>query len=157
MNIEQYMIYIWLGIFIISIIIEACTFELVSIWFAIGAAVCIAFAFIPGLPFWGEIIIFLGVSLLCLLLLRPISSKTLKRKITKSNIDEIVGKKGKITKRITPLDHGEVKINDVIWTAISANDDETIEVDSIVKVVSVNGNKLYVQIDKTLSNKKEGK
>ncbi len=143
--IEQYMVYIWLGVFILTIIIEACTFELVSVWFSIASVFCIIFSFIPGLPFYGEIIIFVGVSALCLLLLRPVANKALKRKISKSNIDEIIGKKGIIIKETSSLNKGEVKINDTIWTSLPYNENIVIKEGEIVEVVAISGNKLFVK------------
>lgn len=143
--IEQYMVYIWLGVFILTIIIEACTFELVSVWFSIASIFCIIFSFIPGLPFYGEIIIFICVSALCLILLRPVANKALKRKISKSNIDEIIGKKGTVIKQISLLNKGEVKINDTIWTGLPYNENITINEGEIVEVVAISGNKLFVK------------
>lgn len=143
--IEQYMVYIWLGVFILTIIIEACTFELVSIWFSIASVFCIIFSFIPGLPFYGEIIIFICISALCLILLRPVANKALKRKTSKSNIDEIIGKKGTVIKQISSLNKGEVKINDTIWTSLPYNENITIKEGEIVEVVAISGNKLFVK------------
>ena len=39
---ENYMVWIWLGIFVISVVVEASTQELVSIWFALAAIITLA-------------------------------------------------------------------------------------------------------------------
>lgn len=144
---EQYiMLFIWLAVFVVAIIVEACTTELVSIWFAIGAILAIILACFPAqIPFYASIIVFFGVSIICFIGLRPLAHRYLLRKISKSNVDEIVGRKGKITKGITELDNGEVKINDVLWTAVSSDGSIEIPKDSVVEVVSIKGNKLIVK------------
>lgn len=145
MSIENYMIYIWLGVFILSIIVEAISYDLISIWFTFGSIFAIIISAIPGIPYYVDIIVFLGVSILSIFFLRPFANKLLKRKISQSNIDEIVSKKGKVIKQITSLEPGEIKINDIIWTALPCSEDLKIKVGSVVKVVSVQGNKLYVK------------
>ncbi len=148
--IEEYMVYIWLGIFVISLIVEACTFELVSIWFCLGSLVALICSFIPNLAFYYEIIIFFAISIITLLSFRPLANKALKRKITKSNIDEIIGQKGIVTKKIDDLNGGEVKIRDVIWTALPYKNDIIILEGEKIEVISLKGNKLYVKpIDQT--------
>ena len=46
---ENIMVWIWLAVTVIAIVVEIITPELVSLWFAIGGIVGIAFSFIPGL------------------------------------------------------------------------------------------------------------
>jgi len=143
---EQWiMLFIWLAVFIIAVIVEAATTELVSIWFALGAIIAVIFACFPNqIPFWVSIIIFFVVSFICFIAIRPVASRYMKRKISKSNVDEIIGKKGLVIKTIAEFNNGEVKVNDLIWTGVSI-DDKTIEKDSIVEVVSIKGNKLVVK------------
>ncbi|MBO8413922.1 MAG: NfeD family protein [Firmicutes bacterium] len=147
---EQYMIYIWLGVLILSIIVEAATTSLVSIWFAGGALIAMILSIPSIIPFWVEIIAFVVVSIVLMICFRSLSLKLLKRSTTRSNIDEIIGSKGVIIKKVTPIERGEVKINDIVWTAMSYQENETIEVDTIVEVCALKGNKLYV---KPINNK----
>ncbi|MDD4532254.1 MAG: NfeD family protein [Bacilli bacterium] len=142
---EDYIVYVWLAVFVVTFIIEALTVDLISIWFSAAALICLVLSFIPNFPFWGEIIVFFVTSIAMIFGLKPIASKHLQRKVTKSNIDEIVGKKGIIIKEITPLHYGEVKINDIIWSALSVEEEGSIPNDTPVEVVAVKGNKLIVQ------------
>lgn len=142
---EEYIIYIWLAVFVITFVIEALTVDLISIWFSAAALICLILSFIPGIPFWAEIIVFFVSSTAMILGLKPLATKRLQRKITKSNIDEIVGKKGLIIKEVTPLHYGEVKINDIIWSALSIDEESSIPNDTPVEVVAVKGNKLIVK------------
>lgn len=141
---EQYMWIVWLVLLVIMIIIEASGPALVSVWFAVGALFSLILSLIPNVPWWIEVIVFVVVSVISFFALRPIFKKRLKRDIIKSNVDSLVGKKGKVIKDILPLDGGECKINDVVWTAVTTNE-ETIKKDSIVEVISINGNKLVVK------------
>lgn len=139
------MLIVWAVIFTLALMAELLTEALVSVWFCVGAIVALAITFIPGMPYWGEIIVFVGVSLITFLVLRPILQKKLVHLHSKTNVDTMIGKKGIVVKRITSLEKGEVKINDIIWNAIKRDEDDTIEVDSMVEVISIQGNKLLVK------------
>jgi len=142
---ETYMWIIWFGVLVLSIIVEALTPELLSVWFGLGAIVALILSIIEGIPWWVELIVFMVVSVVSLLALRPIIKKYAKTNKTASNIDEIVGKKGKMIKSCDEINHGEVKINGVIWTAIGADGHQNIKEDSLVEVVAIEGNKLIVK------------
>ena len=144
-DIETWMWVIWLSVFVLSLIVEAVGTDLVSIWFAAGALVALLISFIPGVTWWIELIVFFVVSLALLLSLRPLVHHFMRRDIQRSNIDEIVHKKGIMVAKIDLLHQGEVKINDVIWTAIGANETDSIPVGATVEILAVSGNKLVVK------------
>ena len=48
----EWMPLVWLGVFLVALIIEAVSEALLSIWFAAGALVCLGISFIPGCPLW---------------------------------------------------------------------------------------------------------
>lgn len=146
---EQFMWIIWLVLFVIAIIIEATTAELVSIFFCAGALVSLIVSFIPGVDWWVEVIVFVIISGASLLGLRPLMTKFLNKEKRDTNIDEMIGKKGLMIKGCDELNHGEIKVNGVIWTAICADEKEVIKENEKVVIIGVNGNKLIV--------KKEGK
>lgn len=144
-TIENYMIFVWLGIFIIAILVEILTVELVSVWFAGGAFIAFILSWIPGIPYWGEIISFVLASALLLFCLRPLTTKLLTRKEVKSNIEELIGKKAKVVKKISELNNGEIIINGVTWTAVSSEPTIEINEGDIIKIVAINGNKIIVK------------
>ena len=76
---EQYMWIVWLSLFVIMLIVEAIGPALVSVWFAFGALLSLIVSFIPGVPWWVEVIIFVVVSGATLLALRPVFQKYFKR------------------------------------------------------------------------------
>ena len=142
---EQYLWIIWLIIFIAMLVVEASSPALVSIWFAVGALITLIISFIPGVPYWVEIIVFVAISASTLLALRPMFKRFLKRDIYKSNVDSMEGKRGFVVEEISELNPGSIKIGDIKWSAIPLNKDETLHVNDVVVVVSINGNKLTVK------------
>jgi len=151
MPFEDWMWAIWLGIMIVMVIVECMGPALVSIWFAAGALVSLVlslFSLIPGvtIPWWVQVIVFVVVSAITLIALRPLSLKySKKNNVISSNVDSLVGKRGLLEEEIKPFEPGVCRLNDVLWTAISTNGKETIAVKSIVEVVAIQGNKLLVR------------
>ena len=68
---------IWILGIIAFIILEAVTYQLVSIWFAIGALGGMIAAFL-GTNFYVQMAVFIVVSFICILCLRPLSMKFFK-------------------------------------------------------------------------------
>jgi len=72
--------------------------------------------------------------------------KTLKQKIVvttkNTNIDQLIGKKGLLTKPININQTGSIKINDESWRAAA---DEKIDINEQVEVISVEGVTLQVK------------
>ncbi|MBR4800357.1 MAG: NfeD family protein [Clostridia bacterium] len=133
---------VWAAITVASVVVEVMTPQLVSIWFAIAAAVCIGLSFIPGLPFWGTIIIFGVLSVILLFSLRPTLTKLMKRnKDLKTNVDSLLGKKVRMIATSDFDDLGQAKVGDVVWS-VKSRDGETLKEGEIVEIVDVDGNKL---------------
>lgn len=145
---EEWMWLVWLIFAVAALIIEASTEAIVSIWFCVGALISFAVSFIPGVPYWGEIIIFVGVSLISFFLMRPFIKKwTAKKEKTRGYIDNLVGKKGIVLTKVDSLQPGEIEVNGMTWTA-STLTNETFEEGEVARVVSVAGNKLFIDKSK---------
>ena len=145
---EEWMWLVWLIFSVAALIIEASTEAIVSIWFCVGALISFAVSFIPGVPYWGEIIIFVGVSLISFFLMRPFIKKwTAKKEKTRGYIDNLVGKKGIVLTKVDSLQPGEIEVNGMTWTA-STLTNETFEEGEVARVVSVAGNKLFIDKSK---------
>jgi membrane protein implicated in regulation of membrane protease activity len=144
-TLEQWMWLVWLIILVLSLVIEAATAALVSVWFAAGALVCLGLSFIPGLPYWGEIIIFLGVSLGTFLAIRPYISKIMKKRTIRSNVDSLVGEKGIVVTPVDSLHWGAVRLKGVIWTAVPVKEGDTFDEGETVRIKAIDGNKLMIE------------
>ncbi len=131
----------WFIAFIILIIIELATVNLVTIWFAIGAvAAIISTIFTDSIVI--QLIVFGVVSLLSLLITKPLVKKFKKFDVEATNLDRVIGKVGEVTKKISSNEYGEVKIFGNYWTATSK---EELDVGERVKVLSIDGVKLIVE------------
>lgn len=131
----------WFIIFLVLLVIELATVNLVSIWFAVGAlSSMIAACFIEDITI--QIIIFIIVSVIALLITKPFVSKLRIRKIQPTNLDRVIGSEGVVMKDISKNSYGEVKVKGSIWTAMS---DTEIEKGKEVKVLKIEGVKLLVE------------
>lgn len=135
---------IWLGLLVLFTIGEAVSVGLTSIWFAAGALVALVVALLGG-PLWLQIVLFIVVSALCLLAIRPLAQKHLNSKVEPTNADRVIGSEAKVTETIDNLQGtGSVNIGGIVWTARSENDDP-IPAGTLVRVLRIEGVKVYVE------------
>ena len=87
---------IWIGLFIILLIIEVFTVGLTTIWFAIGALAA-AGANTLGANLTIQIIVFLAVSIVLMIFTRPWAAKHLNKNRLKTNYESKIGEVIKIT------------------------------------------------------------
>lgn len=140
----EYLGYAWLGTVVACVIIEAMTVNLTTIWFAIGA-VAAWLIYLTGLGLEVQIVVFLLVSIVCLIFTRPIAVEKLKVGRFKTNADSLIGQSCKVESTIDNINNtGTVNVKGQMWTARSA-DDQIIEKDEIVIIKEIIGVKLIVQ------------
>ena len=89
----------WLVLVAIMLVIEIFTLGLTTIWFSLGG---VAAAIAAGLnsPLWLQIVLFAGVSVVVMVLVRPFAVKVLDKSRAKTNIDELPGRKRKSSKQL---------------------------------------------------------
>lgn len=134
------MFYVWLAIAVILAIVEMSTVNLVSIWYIISSiAAMIISLFIDNVVI--QVAIFVIGGTLLLLLTKNAIKKIVPEKV-KTNIDRIIDMEGIVTEKITKKTPGEVKVDGKRWTAVA---DETIPVDTTVKILEINSTKLKVK------------
>ena len=63
----------------------------------------------------------------------------------KTNADALVGREYQLLEPLEFEKPSSVKINGVVWTAISENEKDSLAAGTLVRVVSVEGNKLIVR------------
>ena len=134
---------LWLVALIIFGVVEAATVGLASIWFAAGAlAALILSAFLNSLLV--QVVVFLAVSFVTLLLVRPLAQKYFNARRTATNADRVIGAEGMVLEDINNLKaRGQVKVQGNIWTA-RTEDDRPIPKDTTVRVLRIEGVKLIV-------------
>ena len=136
---------IWLGLFILLLVIEIITVGLTTIWFAAGALAALA-ANVLGANLIIQIIIFLAVSVVLLIFTRPWAEKHLNRKRVRTNYEREIGKVIRITEKVNNLDQtGKSVVDGQEWTVRSKNDSEIFEAGALARVAAVSGVKLIVE------------
>lgn len=134
---------LWLALIVIFLITEAFTVMLVSIWFAAGALAALIVYFLGGS--WAiQVVVALVVSAGLLLLLRPLTRKYFTPRLTKTNVDSVIGTTGYVTAAVDNAKaQGQAKLGAMEWTARSTTG-EPIAEGILVRVDRVEGVKVFV-------------
>ncbi len=139
---------VWLVAAIIFLIIEALSVQLISIWLAGGAIVAMVLALL-NVNFWIQVLVFAIVSLLLIILTRPLVKRILSKNVEATNADRSIGKEAAVTSEINNvLGKGQVNLAGQIWSARSS-DDSVINEGETVIVEKIDGVKLIVSRKKT--------
>ena len=135
------MAWIWLGIIIVLAFLEISTVNLVTIWFIASAIISLILSlFIDS--FFIQFLVFVILGLIFLVTTREHLIKLIGDKKAKTNLDRVIGMEAVVTEEIKKNKPGEVKVDGKRWTAIA---NKKIKVDSIVKVLEIDGVKLKVE------------
>lgn len=135
----------WLGAFGVLLLIEILTLGLTTIWFAVGALAAFLLTLVNA-PLALQIIVFVVVSMVMLIFTRPIMTKYLNKKTTKTNAESLVGRRTRVLIPVNNLkSEGQVMVNGMEWTARSTKDEVTFQKDEMVHIVGISGVKLIVE------------
>ncbi len=139
------MLFVWIIFAVFMLICEALTTQLVSIWFVLGsAAAAVTCIFTDNILI--QSIVFILVSLVALIATRPFVKKFNAKKKEPTNSDRLIGRLGIVTVDIVNLKgEGQVNVDGKIWSAKSA-DDREIKSGANVRVNSIEGVKLVVEV-----------
>lgn len=135
----------WLIVFVVFAALELVSVGMTCIWFEVGAlAACVTSLFTGNWII--QSIVFIIVTVLFLLFLRPLAVKYVNNKTEKTNVDSIIGRTAKVVTEIDNVNaKGMVVIDGVEWTARS-KDDRVIPKETLVEVVEVSGVKVIVKV-----------
>ena len=135
--------WIWLILAVLFLIIEAATVTMASLWFAGGCLAALAVALLGG-SLGLQIGTALVVSAILLACLRPMVRKHFTPKLTKTNVDAIIGSRGYVLSEIDNVSAtGKVKLGAMEWTARSTNG-SVIPAGTQVQVDKIEGVKAFV-------------
>ena len=136
-------LYIWVGVIILCVAVEAFTLDLSAIWFAVGGVAALVAASL-SLEVTAQLVIFVLFSA-ALVLVRPICRRFLKTKNEPTNADRIIGETAIVTEQIDNIrETGAVKVLGSEWSARST-DGTVIPSGAQVKVVAIRGVKAVVE------------
>lgn len=134
---------IWFVLLLLFIWMETTTVTMVSTWFAIGSLAAMIVSFCGG-ELWLQATVFVTVSAVLLLLLRPITKKYFTPKLVKTNVDAVIGSQGVVLEDIDNIAAcGRVKLGAMEWSARSTRGEQITE-GTLVKVDRVEGVKVFV-------------
>ena len=134
----------WLALLVVFTLIEGLTVGLTSIWFAAGA-LCALICTLIGLNLWVQIGVFIVVSALCLLAVRPVLQKHFNSNVEATNADRIIGAQAIVTEEINNLlAQGAISIGGLTWSARSAHE-AIIPAGTLVRVLRIEGVKVFVE------------
>ena len=137
------MIVFWAAAIVVFVVVELATIGLASIWFALGA-LCALISALLGAPVWLQVVWFILISVLTLVLTRPLVKKYINGKTYATNADRVIGSRAVVKERIDALAAtGAVLADGKMWTARSV-DGSIIEPGCIVTVLRIEGAKLIV-------------
>jgi membrane protein implicated in regulation of membrane protease activity len=129
---------IWLVCGVGLVAAEALTGDMSLLMLGGGALATAGFSLL-GLPVWADGAVFLLVSVLLLVLVRPVMRRRLS---AGDGIPEpakaLEGKHAQVVDRIT-RDQGQVKLDGEVWTARPLNEDDSYEPGDQVTVMRIDG------------------
>ena len=139
----EFFTFLWLALLIAFLVVEASTVTLISLWFAAGALVALIATLLHA-PMWLQLVLFFAVSAGLLACLRPMARKHFTPKLTKTNLDAVIGSEGYVIADIDNLAAiGTVKLGAMEWSARSV-DGHFIKAGTCVKVERIEGVKVFV-------------
>lgn len=141
---------LWAVLFALFVLLESASVQLVSIWFAAGAlASFLASFFIHG--WFAQLLIFVVVSVLLLLLTRPILKRTLDTHKVHTNADAAIDRPAVVTQTIHNLQGtGRIQSDGLSWNARSNDPNAVIEVGAAVVITRIEGVTAYVDRQETI-------
>lgn len=135
----------WTILFTLLLVVEVLTMGLTTIWFALGALFAIV-ASQMGLSFIVQVVLFLVVSVIALVITRPLVKKYFNMNRSKTNADRLIGQQAVVLEEIDTLRaKGLVEIAGQEWSAKTADPTAVIPKGKVVVVEEIQGVKLVVK------------
>ena len=134
---------LWLAAAVGFLALEASTFNMTSIWFAIGAASALISCLFTDL-FRVQALLFIVVSVLCLLAFRPLAAK-LRKAPTATNGDRNLGREAIVLSPVTAEVPGRVRLDGVDWNARCATPGDTLAPGQSCRVAEIHSTLLIVE------------
>jgi membrane protein implicated in regulation of membrane protease activity len=117
---------------------EALTGDMFLLMLGGGALAASATSWLMDWPVWADGLVFLIVSVLLLVLVRPTLRRRLTPRTPQLGIQALEGKNALVLGRVA-RNEGQVKLDGDVWTARPLNDDDIYEPGESVTVVHIDG------------------
>ena len=137
------MAWLWIGIIVAAVVVEAITDQLVSIWFVPAGIVAAIMEFCDAREYW-QVIVFLVIAIVGIVFARAFLKKIMpKASDGRTNIDAIIGERCVVTEKIDNYAGcGQARVKGQIWSARGVFEDDVFEVGEVLNIVAIEGVKL---------------
>ena len=135
--------FFWLIAAVGFLVLEGCTFNMTSIWFAIGSAAALLCCVFTG-SFRVQAVVFIAVSTLCLLALKPLCAR-LRKPPTATNGDRALGREAVVLTSVSAEATGRVRLDGVDWNARCATPGDTLAPGQSCRVAEIHSTLLIVE------------
>lgn len=135
--------FFWVAVIIVCLVVEACTYAFVSIWFSLGGIGAFIAAMLKA-DFFTQLIVFVLISAVSLLFTRKFVKKFMNVTRQPTNYELVIGKTAEVIEDIDNLKGtGRVKLDGVDWSALS-KDNIQIGAGESVLVTDIKSTRLIV-------------
>ena len=135
--------FLWLAAAVVFLVVEASTVSMTSIWFAAGAAAALLTCLFTD-SFRVQALVFIVVSILCLLAFRPLAAK-LRQKSTPTNGDRNLGREATVLTTVTADVPGRIRLDGVDWNARCTTPGDTLAPGDRCRVTEIHSTLLLVE------------
>ena len=143
----DYMLYLWIGFFVLSVIVEVNTMNLIAIWFMPRTLIAIVLA-LCAVPVWIQVLVWFVVTVTVFASTWRLSARLRHPSHEPTNADRVVGQSALVTETISDRNQsGQVKVLGQIWSARTDDTANEIPAGSEVRVVRIEGVKLIVTLN----------
>ena len=130
---------VWLLVGVGLLVLEAVTLAFVAVYFGVAALVAAA-ADGFGAPVWLQVVLFCAVSLAGLAATRRVATRAFRGPVVRTNVHGLVGRRGVVTKAVSPDGAGQVRLGSDYWSARPYFDDAPVIPEGArVEVMKVEG------------------
>ena len=143
--------FFWLIAAVGFLVLEGCTFNMTSIWLAIGSASTLLCCVFTG-SFRVQAVVFIAVSTLCLLALKPLCSR-LRKPPTATNGDRALGREATALAPVSAETTGRVRLDGVDWNARCVTPGDILNPGDHCRVTEIHSTLLLVEPILTESRK----
>ena len=133
----------WLLAAVGFLALEGMTFSMVSVWFAAGSAAALLCCLFTH-SFRVQAVVFIAVSTLCLLALKPLCSR-LRKPPTATNGDRALGREAVALTSVSAEATGRVRLDGVDWNARCATPGDTLAPGQSCRVAEIHSTLLIVE------------
>ena len=140
----EYMLYIWIGFFILSVIVEANTMNLIAVWFMPGTLAAAILALL-SVPVWIQVLVWLVITVAVFASTWRLSARLRRPRVHPTNADRVIGQSAVVTENISDRTQtGQVRVMGQIWSARTDDTADEIPTGTEVCVLRIEGVKLIV-------------